>query len=95
MTHPLYVCIHAAEFPAQALLRLRPELRAEPVAVLDGIAPEETVCSINVHARRKGADLHLTKHEAETIVGLVAPLHGMRGRSAHSISGVLRQLFPA
>lgn len=70
MTHPLYACIHAAEFPAQALLRLRPELRAEPVAVLDGIAPEETVCSINVHARRKGADLHLTKHEAETIVGL-------------------------
>lgn len=70
MNHPLYACIHAAEFPAQALLRLQAELRAEPVAVLDGIAPEEIVCSTNSHARRKGADLHLTKHEAEAIIGL-------------------------
>ena len=70
MTRTLYACIYAAEFPAQTLVRLRPELRAEPVAVLDGIAPEETVCSINAHARRRGADIHLTKLEAEAIAGL-------------------------
>jgi len=50
----LFACVHAAEFPAQALLRLRPELRGQPVAVLEGRAPLETVCSINILARKKG-----------------------------------------
>ena len=35
----LYACIAVHEFPAQAMLRLRPELRAEPCAVLDGTPP--------------------------------------------------------
>ena len=33
---PLYVCVHVPEFPAQARLRLRPELAHTPVAVVDG-----------------------------------------------------------
>ena len=36
MSRTLYACAHAAEFPAQALLRLRPDLRSKPVAVLEG-----------------------------------------------------------
>jgi len=35
MSEELYLAVHAAEFPAQALVRLRPELQAEPVAVLE------------------------------------------------------------
>ena len=70
MSQQLYACIHAAEFPAQALLRLRPELRAQPVAVLDGRAPLETVCSLNALARRKGAALCMTRLEAEAISNL-------------------------
>jgi len=53
----LYACVCAAEFPAQALLRLRTELQSEPVAVLEGRAPLETVCSLNRAAHLKGASL--------------------------------------
>ncbi len=70
MNEELYACIHAAEFPAQALLRLRPELRAHSVAVLEGHAPLQTVCSTNTHANRVGAVRHMTRVEAEAIAGL-------------------------
>ena len=35
MKNQLYACIHAADFPVQALLRLHPELESKPVAVLE------------------------------------------------------------
>jgi protein ImuB len=70
MSRELYACIHAAEFPAQALLRLQPQLRALPVAVLDGHAPLEWVCSMNARARRLGAALPMTRVEAEAIQDL-------------------------
>ncbi|MGA2168462.1 MAG: DNA polymerase Y family protein [Terracidiphilus sp.] len=70
MTHELYACIHAAEFPAQALLRLHTGLESQPVAVLEGRAPLETVCSLNRSARLKGASLGMTRLEAESIPGL-------------------------
>ena len=35
----LYACIYAKEFPAQALLRLRPELREKPCVVMEGEPP--------------------------------------------------------
>lgn len=70
MNRELYACIHAAEFPAQALLRLRPDLQSQPVAVLEGNAPLESVCAVNQHARRRGVDLRMTRHEAEAITGL-------------------------
>jgi protein ImuB len=70
MTTHLYACVHAEEFPAQALLRLRTDLASQPVAVLDGRPPVETVCSLNRAARLKGAVPGLTRLEAETIPGL-------------------------
>ena len=66
----LYACVYAAEFPAQALLRLRPDQQREPVAVLDGRAPQETVCALNQKARLRGAALGMTRLEAEGIAGL-------------------------
>ena len=66
----LYACVHVAEFPAQALLRLRQDFHAEPVVVLEGRAPRETVCAMNHNARRRGAALGMTRLEAETIGGL-------------------------
>jgi len=65
MNSELYACVHAAEFPAQALLRLRTDLHTQPVAVLDGPALQEIVCSLNRHAVRRGAALGMTKLEAE------------------------------
>ncbi len=41
----MYACLYAREFPAQAVLRLRPELREGAVVVVEGEAPLETVCS--------------------------------------------------
>lgn len=61
----LYACVHAAEFPAQALLRLRTDLHAKPVAVLDGPRMQETICAMNRHAYRRGAALNMTRLEAE------------------------------
>jgi protein ImuB len=66
----LYVCAWAAEFPAQALLRLRTDWQTEPVVVLDGRAPEEWVCSLNRLAERRGAAAGMTRLEAESMSGL-------------------------
>jgi protein ImuB len=70
MTGGLYACVHATEFPTQTLLRMRPELHGEAVAVIEGRAPLETVCSINARALRKGAVHGMTRVEAEAIAGL-------------------------
>lgn len=70
MNRELYACVHAAEFPAQALLRLRPDLQPRPVAVLEGRATQETVCALNRHARLCGVVPGMTRLEAEGIRGL-------------------------
>ena len=67
---PLYAAVHAAEFPAQALLRLRPDLQSKPVIVLDGDPSQESVCAMNMHARRRGAALRMTRTEVEELGGL-------------------------
>ncbi len=67
MSNELYACVHAAEFPSQALLRLRPDLLSLPIAVLEGRAPLEQVCSMNRHARLRGAATGMTRLEAEAL----------------------------
>jgi protein ImuB len=67
---PQYAAVHAAEFPAQALLRLLPDLQSRPVVVLEGEAPLESVCAMNTHARRRGASLRMTRIEVEELKGL-------------------------
>ena len=86
MSSELYACVHAAEFPAQALLRLRTDMQAQPVAVLDGPALQETVCSLNRHASRRGAVLGMTKLEAEGISGLqLLPRSAEVETAAHAV----------
>ncbi|MGA2539105.1 MAG: DNA polymerase Y family protein, partial [Terracidiphilus sp.] len=70
MTTHLYACMYAEEFPAQALLRLRTDLAVQPVAVLDGSPPMQTVCSLNRFAHLKGAVHGMTRLECETVPGL-------------------------
>ena len=62
----LYACLYAREFPAQALLRLRPELRDRPFAVLEGQPPLQRVCSCNAKARLLGVTHRMTRVEMET-----------------------------
>ncbi len=67
---PLYVCIYVPEFPAQALLRLRPELAKSPVVVLKGEPPLQVVCSVNTHALRLGVAHGMTRAELTPFEGL-------------------------
>jgi protein ImuB len=70
MSRELYACLHAAEFPAQALLRLRADLKAQPVAVLDGPAHDQCVCALNRLAAQRGVVHGLSRMEAEGIAGV-------------------------
>jgi protein ImuB len=70
MSGELYACLHLREFPLQSHVRLRPDLKSVPVAVLDGRPPTETVCSSNRAARQLGCASGMTRVEAESIPGL-------------------------
>jgi protein ImuB len=68
MTKPreLYACLYATEFPAQALLRLRPELRSSPCVVMEGEPPLQTVCALNTKARLLHMSQGMTRVEVDT-----------------------------
>ena len=68
----LYACLHAKEFPAQALLRLRPELREQPCVVMEGEPPLQLVCSLNRKARSLGMAHGMTQVEVDTFSGVTA-----------------------
>ena len=62
----LYACLYAREFPAQALLRLRPELHSKPCVVMEGEPPLQQVCSLNTKARLLGMTHGMTRVEVDT-----------------------------
>jgi protein ImuB len=66
MTRELYACLFVREFPVQALLRLRPQLREQPCVVMEGNAPQEQVCSLNTKARLMGMARGMTRVEVDT-----------------------------
>ncbi|MBW8870163.1 MAG: DNA polymerase Y family protein, partial [Acidobacteriales bacterium] len=63
----LYAAVHVPEFPAQSILRLRPDLHSAPVVILDGSPPQERVCALNTHARKRGVVPGLTRLEVEEL----------------------------
>jgi protein ImuB len=65
----LYACLYVREFPAQALMRLRPELEDKAVVVLEGEPPLQTVCSLNAKARGLGIVVSMTRVELDTFSG--------------------------
>ncbi len=50
----LYACLYVREFPAQALLRLRPELHEKPCVVMEGERPTQFACALNAKAQALG-----------------------------------------
>jgi protein ImuB len=68
MTRPveLYACLYAKEFPAQALLRLRPGLRNRTCVVMEGEPPLQSMCSCNAKARNLGVIRGMTRVEIDT-----------------------------
>jgi protein ImuB len=67
----LYACLYATEFPAQALLRLRPELHSLPCVVMDGKPAFQQICSINTKARLLGMDHGMTRVDVDTFTNPV------------------------
>lgn len=61
----LYACLYAKEFPAQALLRLRPDLRDKPFVVMEGESPLQQVCALNGKAGRLGVARGMTEVEVD------------------------------
>lgn len=61
-----YACVCVKEFAAQALLRLRPELRENACVVMEGDPPLEQVCSLTRRARALGVTRGMTRVEVET-----------------------------
>jgi protein ImuB len=62
----LYACLYVREFPAQALLRHRPEHNDAVCVVMCGEAPSEEVCSLNSKARLSGMKHGMSRVELET-----------------------------
>jgi protein ImuB len=61
----LYACLYAKEFPAQALLRLRPELHNSCCVVMEGKPAFQQICSLNTKARLYGMNHGMTRVEVD------------------------------
>ena len=70
MSAPMYLCLHLHDFAAQTLVRLEPELRKRPVAILDGDPPLETVFALNQRARILGLESGMSRLQAESFEGV-------------------------
>ena len=70
MRAAIYACLYAKEFPVQALLRLRPELREQACVVMEGDPPLELVCSLNRRGRTLGLARGMTRVEVDTFSGV-------------------------
>jgi protein ImuB len=65
-----FACLFVPDFPAQAVVRLDPELRGKPVAILAGAPPLTKVFAVNREARELGAETGMTKAQAEAFQGI-------------------------
>ena len=77
-----YACLYLREFPAQALLRLRPELRGKPVVVMEGEPPLEQVCSLNAKGARTGHVQGMTPVEVDTFSGVTVLPRSLKEEAA-------------
>jgi Nucleotidyltransferase/DNA polymerase involved in DNA repair len=67
----LFAALLVREFPAQALLRLRNELRSQPCVVMEGEPPLQQVVSLNIRANSLGIAHGMTKVEVDTFPEIV------------------------
>jgi protein ImuB len=68
----IYACLYAKEFPAQALLRLRPDARGRACVVMEGEPPLQEVCALTRKARSLGMARGMTQVEVDTFPDAVA-----------------------
>lgn len=70
MITALYACLYVREFPALAMLRLRPHLKNIPVVILEGTPPRQTTCSRNARAAALGIEPGTTRAELDVFPGV-------------------------
>jgi len=66
-----FACLFVPDFPAQAVVRLEPDLREKGVAIIAGAAPLTKVFATNRRARELGVETGMTKVQAEAFQGVV------------------------
>ena len=66
-----FACLFVPDFPVQAVVRLEPELRGKPVAILADAPPLTKVFAVNREARNLGVEAGMTKVQAEAFKGIV------------------------
>jgi protein ImuB len=59
-----YACIYVPEFMVQAILRGKPTLRDQALAIIDGIPPLLRVAALNEKARQAGVQVGMTQTQA-------------------------------
>jgi len=64
---PRFACIFVPDFPVEAVVRPEPDLREQPVAVLEGAAPLLRVVAANGKARALGIEMGMTRLQAEAL----------------------------
>src|ERR1035438_9872300 len=67
----MFACAFIPDFPAQALIRLEPELRSRPLVVLTGRPPLEKVMALNEIARLADVEVGATKSQLDAWENLV------------------------
>jgi len=65
MTNDRFACIFVSDFPVEARLRAEPELRSQPVVILEGTAPLQKVFAVNEKAQRAGIEPGMSKVQIE------------------------------
>src|SRR5580698_5612750 len=65
-----FACIFVPDFPVEALLRVEPGLRSQPLAVLEGKPPLQKVFAANENARRAGVTPGMARLQIENCTGL-------------------------
>ncbi|HVI08101.1 MAG TPA: DNA polymerase Y family protein [Candidatus Binatia bacterium] len=66
-----FASLFVPDFPVQAAVRLEPELRNKPVAILAGAPPMTKVYAVNREGRKAGVEAGMTKVQAEAFKGVV------------------------
>lgn len=65
-----FACLFVPDFPVQALVRVEPELRGKPVAVMEGAAPLTNISCVNERAREAGVETGMSKIQADAFSGI-------------------------
>ncbi|MGH9600827.1 MAG: DNA polymerase Y family protein [Terriglobales bacterium] len=60
-----FACLYIADFPVAAVVRTEPDLRAQAIAIVEGVPPQLTVAAANAQARAAGVEAGMTELEAQ------------------------------